>query len=401
MALEGTIKEFGLADIFQLIGLQKKTGILFLKGEAETVNIHFEDGMVVKADESRRHPKYQFGRILVNRGKVTSAQVSECLEIQKSTGQRLGGVMISQGLINKDELRDALTFQISEAVYKVFRWKSGDYKFDQERVDYDRDTIVPISTEHVLMDGIRMLDEWPQIEKKLPDLTIVLDKSEQYLRLVAKSEEDEDIFAGFDGKEKDIGGLSNDSKHIISLIDGKRSVLEVVELSKLGEFDTYKSIADLLDKHMAVTTQTRPEVVPELSFKPEVAAARSRAGYLDKLVYAFVIIALLSVYVQLTGTRKIMNPNISKLEDLKRPFGTAGVKRAGEAVSAYYFDFGAYPDSAASLSQLDYISEDGMSDPWGGKLVIDKDADGNVVVISAGPDRVLNTGDDIFSIAHP
>ena len=35
MALEGTIRDFGLPDIFQLIGLQKKTGLLTLKNEKE------------------------------------------------------------------------------------------------------------------------------------------------------------------------------------------------------------------------------------------------------------------------------------------------------------------------------------------------------------------------------
>jgi hypothetical protein len=76
MALEGTIKEFGLADIFQLIGLQKKTGILFLKGIDNTINIHFEDGMVVKTEDSQKRPKYLFGNILISRGKITKDKVS-------------------------------------------------------------------------------------------------------------------------------------------------------------------------------------------------------------------------------------------------------------------------------------------------------------------------------------
>ena len=35
MALEGTIRDFGLPDIFQLIGLQRKTGILTLTNEKD------------------------------------------------------------------------------------------------------------------------------------------------------------------------------------------------------------------------------------------------------------------------------------------------------------------------------------------------------------------------------
>ena len=45
MALEGTLKDFSLADIFQLIGLQKKTGVLRLSNESDEVVIAFKDGM--------------------------------------------------------------------------------------------------------------------------------------------------------------------------------------------------------------------------------------------------------------------------------------------------------------------------------------------------------------------
>ena len=54
MALEGTIKDFGLPDIFQLIGLQRKTGILTLTSDTENITVTFENGMVVMADSSAK-----------------------------------------------------------------------------------------------------------------------------------------------------------------------------------------------------------------------------------------------------------------------------------------------------------------------------------------------------------
>ena len=54
MALEGTIKDFGLPDIFQLIGLQRKTGLLTLKHAQDQVTVFFENGMVVNADSSSK-----------------------------------------------------------------------------------------------------------------------------------------------------------------------------------------------------------------------------------------------------------------------------------------------------------------------------------------------------------
>ena len=43
MALEGTLRDFSLADIFQLIGLQRKTGVLTLKAPEDTVTVSFLD----------------------------------------------------------------------------------------------------------------------------------------------------------------------------------------------------------------------------------------------------------------------------------------------------------------------------------------------------------------------
>ena len=54
MALEGRIKDFGLADIFQLIQLQKKTGVLTVKNDQQKAAILFEGGMIVGAETNDR-----------------------------------------------------------------------------------------------------------------------------------------------------------------------------------------------------------------------------------------------------------------------------------------------------------------------------------------------------------
>jgi hypothetical protein len=50
MALEGTLRDFSLADIFQLIGLQRKTGVLTLRGTEDVVIISFQEGRVVGSE---------------------------------------------------------------------------------------------------------------------------------------------------------------------------------------------------------------------------------------------------------------------------------------------------------------------------------------------------------------
>ena len=47
VALRGNVKDFGIAEVFQLIGQQRKTGILELSGQDQQVQLVFDCGAVV------------------------------------------------------------------------------------------------------------------------------------------------------------------------------------------------------------------------------------------------------------------------------------------------------------------------------------------------------------------
>src|SRR5438552_15156421 len=168
MALEGTLRDFSLADIFQLIGLQRKTGVLTLRTKDDTVTVTFLDGKVVGADSLTHRLENRLGTVLMKSGMLTNEQLARALEIQKETLQRLGFILTHYGIISADALKQALQLQILQIVYRLFRWKDGDYHFSQETtIEYDRDNVVPISAESILMEGARMIDEWPIIEKRI------------------------------------------------------------------------------------------------------------------------------------------------------------------------------------------------------------------------------------------
>ena len=77
MALEGTFGDFGLADIFQLVGHQKKTGVLTVRGEAgRLVTVSFEKGMVVFADEFQRSETERLGNVLLRTRRLSQEQLA-------------------------------------------------------------------------------------------------------------------------------------------------------------------------------------------------------------------------------------------------------------------------------------------------------------------------------------
>src|ERR1700680_2543220 len=168
MALEGTLRDFSLADIFQLIGLQRKTGVLTLRSKDDTVTVTFLDGKVVGADSLGHRLENRLGTGLIKSGMLTADQLTRALEIQKETLQRLGFILTHYGIISGDMLKQALQLQVLQIVYRLFRWKDGEYHFSQETtIEYDRDNLMPIAAESILMEGARMIDEWPIIEKRI------------------------------------------------------------------------------------------------------------------------------------------------------------------------------------------------------------------------------------------
>jgi hypothetical protein len=288
LALEGTFSDFGLAEIFQLIGLQKKTGVLTVRGgeDGQVVTVSFDKGMVAFADEYQRSETERLGSILIRSQLITREALDKAVTVQKETLQRLGHVLTQMGFITQQELRRALQTQVKEAVYRLFRWKEGSYHFSPEAITYDKEMYQPVSAEFLLMEGVRMIDEWPIIEKKITSFSLVFEKVpgkefpvKAAPRREAGEEEWDDLMAiveeeaGGDGGGEDDGEgssrLSAPEKAIYGLVDGVRSVQELIDIGKVGEFETCKVLYGFLS--VGLVRQVREEVV-----MPSPRAARRR-----------------------------------------------------------------------------------------------------------------------------
>src|SRR5438132_8787991 len=260
MALEGTLKDFSLADIFQLIGLQRKTGVLTLRAKDDTVTVTFLDGKVVGADSLSHRLENRLGHVLIRSELLTQDQLNRALEVQKETLQRLGFILVHYGIISIESLKQALQLQILQIVFRLFRWKDGDYHFSQETtIEYDRDYVVPVTAESILMEGARMIDEWPIIEKRIRSYDMVFRKkmTDQEIVVVGADEADE-IDVDSDAppsRKRTLSGserirISQEEKQVYELVDGRKTVGDIVETSRLSEFDTNKALYELLTRDL-------------------------------------------------------------------------------------------------------------------------------------------------------
>ncbi|MDQ6800757.1 MAG: DUF4388 domain-containing protein [Acidobacteriota bacterium] len=377
MALEGTLRDFSLADIFQLIGLQRKTGVLTLTGKDDNVTVTFLDGKVVGADSGSHRLETRLGHVLMKSGMLTQDQLGRALEIQKETLQRLGFILTHYQIISNESLKQALQLQILQIVYRLFRWKDGEYHFSQETtIEYDRDNVQPISAESILMEGARMIDEWPIIEKRIRSSEQVFRKkgSGHEIVVVGGDDVDEVDFepAGPAKKRKTAGGdkirISEEEKQIYDLLDGKRMVSDIIEMSRLSEFDTSKALYELLTRDLIEEVRGAEVVAEQSAPVDELAVAETPVPL--PLVLLLAAIAIASIVTSFKNPLNSLAPIGTKTPRASAPvealkaISMGRIQNLGQAIEKYNVVNGRLPVRLQDLTPI-YISPALLTDPWG------------------------------------
>lgn len=306
MALKGTLKDFSVADVFQLIGQQQKSGSLYVKHGEKEAHIVFDRGKIVLGTFRQSEEDFLLGTMFLRAGVITSEQLSQAMDNQKATMRSLGDILKSMGAITPAVLSEFIALQLKEVLFRVFQWKEGFYEFVAEQIAYNKSIIKPESTEGTLMDGFRMLDEWPGILGKIGSLETVLKKDSTYQpsSSPASTEEDfglDDAFGPFDtSAPKKVPTtstpMSTSEQKVFNLIDGRKSLQEIVYLSRLGTFETASAAAALVDRRSVekVDVLSQTILAPAYSLKP-MTTGKWLLSSIPVLLATFLISASLPV----------------------------------------------------------------------------------------------------------
>ncbi len=176
MPIEGPLRELGIHDVFQLLDLSRKTGVLRVTSELRhnAGTIYFQDGTIIFAEiRSNPHP---LGALLLRTGKISEADLERARDMQtrQHDPRRLGEILVGLGALSHREMERQVRFQIEEVVFEVMSWREGFFSFSEEAVSgLPTGVTVQISTEALLMEGARRIDEWSRIEKRVPHVGVV------------------------------------------------------------------------------------------------------------------------------------------------------------------------------------------------------------------------------------
>jgi hypothetical protein len=146
------------------------------------------NGSVVSAEYAGRKARDKLGSLLVRGALITQEQLDEALGVQKRTLRRLGDILVDLGMVTKEQLRDMTSLQTTQTLYKLFHWKAGTYAFEPREVAFDRETVSPLRCEAVLMEGYRLIDEWPIVRRKITSTALTFDRVKLLDPAVARAE---------------------------------------------------------------------------------------------------------------------------------------------------------------------------------------------------------------------
>jgi len=252
MSLEGVLSDFGVGEIFQLIGQQRKTGLLEIKRGTSAFEVCFVEGQVLRAHPVDARPDGALAGFLIRTGVLSDVALAEARRDQEQTLNGLDEILVRQGAVSKEELEQISLLLTDETIFELFLWDDGRFAFrpadslDEKLGDRLR------GAEGVLLDALRMKDEWSQIEGSLPEFSGIP------VLKVGEGSLAQQLAAAAQAR-----GVPQDLlERICQLVDGRASLRRVVDLSRAGTFEASRAITVLIARNLLRVEQPRPDEPP-------------------------------------------------------------------------------------------------------------------------------------------
>ncbi|MBI3931932.1 MAG: DUF4388 domain-containing protein [Acidobacteria bacterium] len=219
--LKGQLSQLPLPEILQHLRLAQATGILTLVSGGARKALYIKDGRVVFA--SSNLPNDRLGEILLREGKITVEEYEDSIKAI-SKGKRQGKVLVEMGALSPKDLWEGVQFQVKEIVYSTFQWDEGQFHFEESTLPEKERITVDLDLLDLILVGIRRVDAGGPLQTRYPDGDLLLE------RLTGPPP----------------AALEPYELHVLNLVDGERSVLEICRESEIGDNETLKVLYALL-----------------------------------------------------------------------------------------------------------------------------------------------------------
>jgi hypothetical protein len=215
--LRGSLARLALPDLLHELDAAGATGILSLTSGGARKALYFRGGRVVFGASNL--PSDRLGEVLLREGKITPDQ-NETSVRALAQGRRQGRVLVEMGALSPDELWWAVQTQVREVVFSVFQWDEGQFHFEESVLPEREKITVDLDVTALVLEGVRRMDIAGAASVRQPDGYLVVER----------------------GAAPPEGLLHAWEAHVLSLVDGEKSVVELCHESEVGEGQTQKAL---------------------------------------------------------------------------------------------------------------------------------------------------------------
>ncbi|SLM27977.1 conserved hypothetical protein [Desulfamplus magnetovallimortis] len=243
MNLQGDFEGLFLTSILQLLCNDQKTGLLRVTSGNNECKVFFDEGTIVYASGSQK--EVRLGYILRRDGIISADQLQKCLALGREQKMSLGKILVDKGYVSLNTLNKYNTKQVEEILYSLLLWKKGKFEYKDIKLNLEGMVITQLNPMKLILEASRRIDE-------MSVLNTVITSDKLVFRIAGNVQNKEEI------------KLNANEWRILSLIDGTRTIREIITKSGYDEFAVYKIFFSLNSYGLIEQTE---EV--QLSDKPD------------------------------------------------------------------------------------------------------------------------------------
>lgn len=234
MALKGNLNSVDLANVFQMLSINRKEGTLnIFDGDARKSIYFSQDGVSMLSRGSAESDSLP--RILLRFQRITEEDLESARNLRDQNNKPLWAVLEETGMVPREVIQDALRLEIEEEIYNLFIWKDASFEFiegppeDGAGPALEGLSRLTFNVNSLIMEAARRIDESEMIQSRVDSTRIVF---------------------RYTGRNMDLTDPIFEEPwcdRVLAAIDGQSDIEKIIETSYVSKFEVLKIMALLVD----------------------------------------------------------------------------------------------------------------------------------------------------------
>ncbi len=226
MNFEGNLSSLFLPNLLQMVNKEGTNGVITISHPRRNLSIFIENGEVVYADGIDKEE--QLLNLMSRRGIVSGSLLAQLRELKKENPFAFGPGLLGKKLISVAAWQRFLKLKVEQVMLQAFLNEDADFKFSTDTYSLPPEYKAKINLMQIILDITRKIDEWNFVKNHIPDRNIVFQTCEDPTA------------------DKKSINFNRSEWAVLSKIDGKRSVEEIINQCDMEELQVLKILYTFL-----------------------------------------------------------------------------------------------------------------------------------------------------------